>query len=94
MSTMTSNGHRKGSYGIDAPLGLLAAVDKAIDEALRVLRPGGRLLIADISATAQYKVRLAALGALDITRRNLGWRLWWSGPWMPTYLLTATKPGA
>jgi hypothetical protein len=31
-------------------------------------------------------------GLSSITRRNLGWRMWWSGPWMPTRLVAATKP--
>jgi len=32
------------------------------------------------------------LGLSDATRRGLGWRMWWSGPWLPTFLVTATKP--
>ncbi len=65
---------------------------KAIAEAVRVLRPDGRLMIADIVVTREYLAHCAALGMIDITRRNLGWRLWWSGPWLPTYLVTAGKP--
>jgi arsenite methyltransferase len=67
-------------------------VDQAIDEAVRVLRPGGRLLIADIRFTRRYEQRLRELGMRDITRRSLGWRLWWSGPWLRSVLVTATRP--
>lgn len=66
--------------------------EKAIDEAVRVLRPGGRLVIADLFATRMYVDRLTSLGLADVKRRNLGWRMWWGGPWMPTHLVTATKP--
>ena len=66
--------------------------EKAIDEAVRVLRPGGRLMIADMWATRQYRAWLEELGMSDITRRMLGWRLWWGGPWAATRLVTATKP--
>jgi len=66
--------------------------DRAIDAAVRVLRPGGRLLIVDIFATCRYVVRLTELGMLDVARRGLGMRLWWGGPWVPTHLVTATKP--
>jgi len=65
---------------------------QAIGEAMRVLRPGGRLMIADIFATRQYCDRLSELGATDVERRGLGWRMWWSGPWLPTSVVTATKP--
>jgi arsenite methyltransferase len=68
--------------------------DRTIDEVVRVLRPGGRLLIADIWSTVQYRTRLVELGTTDITRRGLGWRMWWSGPWLATRLVTATKPPA
>lgn len=64
---------------------------QAIDEAWRVLRPGGRLLIADISKSREYRERLIDSGAAP-TRRNLGWRMWWGGPWMPTFLVEADKP--
>jgi len=70
-----------------------AGRDRAIDEAWRVLRPGGRLLIADISRSAQYQRHLHARG-IDSARCSLGWRTWWGGPWMSTMLVTATKPAA
>jgi ubiquinone/menaquinone biosynthesis C-methylase UbiE len=70
-----------------------AGRDRAIDEAWRVLRPGGRLLVADISKSAQYQRHLRAHG-IDSARRSLGWRTWWGGPWMSTMLVTATKPAA
>ena len=65
---------------------------KALEEAVRVLRAGGRLLIIDIRGTGAYPEQLATLGMSDVSRRRLGWRLWWGGPWMPTYLVAATKP--
>jgi len=65
--------------------------DSAVDEAVRVLRPGGRLIIADIFETRDYVDRLRRRGALDIQRRSLGWRMWWGGPWVRTMLVTATK---
>ena len=69
-----------------------AGRENAITEAVRVLRPGGRLIIADIRATRQHEAQLAKLGMSEIARRRLGWRLWWGGPWGATRLVTATKP--
>ena len=63
-----------------------AGREKAISEAVRVLRPGGRLLIVDVRATRQYQVQLARLGMDDVARRGLGW--WFQ----PARLVTATKP--
>jgi SAM-dependent methyltransferase len=63
----------------------------AVVEAFRVLRPGGRLLVADFRATGEYAETLRNLGALDVASRNLGWRFWYGGPWAATRLITATK---
>jgi len=65
---------------------------EAVGQAVRVLRPGGRLLIADLFGARQYEAELIRLGMHDVRRRSLGWRMWWSGPWLATHLVTATKP--
>jgi ubiquinone/menaquinone biosynthesis C-methylase UbiE len=64
----------------------------ALDQAVRVLRPGGRLAIADLWETRQHAEHLRELGWRNVRRRNLGWRMWYGGPWFSTRLVTAIKP--
>ncbi|MGD1347497.1 class I SAM-dependent methyltransferase [Mycobacterium seoulense] len=66
---------------------------KALDEAVRVLRPGGRLAVADLWDTRRHAAHLRELGWRNVRRRNLGWRMYYGGPWFSTRLVTATKPG-
>lgn len=61
----------------------------ALDEAMRVLRPGGRLVIADLSFEA--KKYAAHLG--HGTVRRLGAGYWYGGPWFGVSMLTAVKGG-
>ncbi|MEV4744305.1 class I SAM-dependent methyltransferase [Streptomyces sp. NPDC049555] len=64
----------------------------ALAEAVRVLRPGGLLLLVDIRSR-RYPAALTALGMRDVVRRSLGPRMWWCGPLVTTALTSARKPG-
>jgi SAM-dependent methyltransferase len=63
----------------------------AVDQAVRVARPGARLLIADVRYTKECAARLAELGCEQIESRSLGWETWYGGPWMATILVSARK---
>ena len=65
---------------------------QAVAEAWRVLKVGGRLVIADIRATSRYVKTLRTLGAAGVARRRLGWRFWYGNPFAATSLVTASKP--
>ncbi len=67
---------------------------RAIVEGFRVLKSGGRMVIADIRATAIYEDALRTLGASNVERCRLGWRFWWGNPIASTTLLTASKAPA
>ena len=69
------------------------ARQSAIDEAVRVLRPGGHVVIADLGFTRRYATWLRQCGMTDVRRRDLGWRAWWGLPFFRTHAVTATKPG-
>jgi ubiquinone/menaquinone biosynthesis C-methylase UbiE len=64
---------------------------RAIAEGFRVTKPGGRIVIADIRATAIYADALRKLGASNVERQRLAWRFWWGNPIAATTLLTASK---
>ena len=65
---------------------------QAINEAVHVLKPGGRLVIVDFRETARYGTRLSELGMTDVIHQTLGWRFWYGSPWVAPKLVRARKP--
>lgn len=64
----------------------------ALDEAVRVVQPGGRILIGDVRNTGRFAARLAELGCEDVRSHSGGWETWYGGPWLPLVFVTARKP--
>jgi len=60
---------------------------RAVDEAMRVLRPGGQLLIADPWPMARKYAAHLGQGTL----RGLGPGYWYGGPWLGVTLLQVVK---
>ncbi|MDR0346113.1 MAG: class I SAM-dependent methyltransferase [Nocardiopsaceae bacterium] len=60
---------------------------RAVDEAMRVLRPGGQLLVADPRPMARRYAEHLGQGTL----RDLGPGYWYGGPWLGATLLHVVK---
>ncbi|HZJ03860.1 MAG TPA: hypothetical protein VFD59_00120 [Nocardioidaceae bacterium] len=71
---------------------MTSSSQRAVHEAVRVVRPGGRLVLVDILRTADYVRWLTEDGLVDVSQRALGWRDWSGGPWMADSMVTATVP--
>ena len=75
-------------------LGSADARRTAIDEAVRVLKPGGRLVLADVRNTRRFAEHLSELGCEDLRSHSAGPACWYGGPWLPLVFVTARKPSA
>ncbi len=64
----------------------------ALDEAVRVTRPGGRIVIGDVRNTGAFAHRLTELGCDEVRSTSGGWETWYGGPWLPMVLVCARKP--
>ena len=61
---------------------------RAVHEAARVLRPGGRLALIDIAGTRGYAQAASEAGLVDVARSGFV-----AGIWPPARIVTAQRPG-
>lgn len=66
--------------------------ERTVREMLRVTKPGGQILIADIQYSQQYEEVLVAAGAKDVERHSLGLRMMYGNPFFLSRIVRATKP--
>lgn len=64
---------------------------RAIQEAARILKPAGQLVIVDFGSLDEYATLLQNLGFQNVRVVSTGWIGWWGGPWLPTKALVASR---
>jgi ubiquinone/menaquinone biosynthesis C-methylase UbiE len=62
-----------------------------ISEGLRVLKPGGRFVIADIDHLKEYAAALRSGGATEVEIEGLGLGGWFGNPWFRLRSVRATR---
>lgn len=64
---------------------------RAIQEAARVLKPDGQLVIVDFGPINEYESILINMGFQNVRVVPTGWIGWWGGPWLDTKVLVASR---
>lgn len=64
---------------------------RALQEAGRVLKPAGELVIVDFEHIGEYQEMLGRLGFNNLRVVNAGVNGWWGGPWLATKILIAKR---
>lgn len=64
---------------------------RALQEASRVLKPTGKIVIADFAHIAEYRQILTNLGFNDVQAVTAGVNGWWGGPWAATQMVVAQR---